>query len=479
PGRSFRHPEDAAHQIASALESARRRFGSRPEGMWPSEGSLSERALQLMGEQGVRWTASDENVLRASLPEHAGDPDLALRPWRIDPAGGASPVVFFRDQELSDRIGFVYSTWPARAAADDFVGRLRAIAARAPGGVVSVILDGENAWEHYPDNGVEFLSALYAGLTGADEIETVTFSQAAASGPEPGLLPSLRAGSWIGASFTTWIGHPEKNRAWELLTDAREEAARRLGPELSAAPVRTLLSAAEGSDWFWWFGEDHFSEQDAIFDAAFRDLLRGVYERLQAPVPAELDQPIKQGRAATWRPPSGPVRPTLDGAVTDYFEWLAAGTCEAASGEGTMHYASGLIRRVLFGVAGGSLFVRVDPERGDIRALLGSFEGASLNVVIHAPASESIRFRLEDGRVTHAGSTRAVRYAARQVLELEIPLAELPARTPPAPVPAASPGDPPAVVFHVRLDASAGMVQRLPRDGAIAVPAGDLYDWSA
>ncbi|HET6373891.1 MAG TPA: glycoside hydrolase family 57 protein, partial [Candidatus Polarisedimenticolia bacterium] len=254
PEQPFRRRGDAEFQVREALASMERRFGERPLGMWPSEGSLSEETIRIFGEARLTWTASDEGVLRGSAGRalQAGD---IHKPYLL--AGAETgPVIFFRDHRLSDLVGFTYATWPPRAAAEDFLGRLRALAVEAPGGVVSVVLDGENAWEHYEGNGVEFLRALYAGLTSDDDLQTVTLTQAAQRAESIGRLEHLRAGSWIGANFATWIGHPEKNTAWSLLAAARSEAQARLTTRLESHPVFRILAAAEGSDWFWWYGDD-------------------------------------------------------------------------------------------------------------------------------------------------------------------------------------------------------------------------------
>jgi hypothetical protein len=276
-----------------------------------------------------------------------------------------------------------------------------------------------------------------------------------------GRLERLRAGSWIGASFTTWIGHPEKNRAWSLLAQARNEAEHKLGPDLETSPVFPVLAAAEGSDWFWWFGDDHSSEQDAIFDASFRDLLRGIYQMIGARAPEELDRPIKSARTRTWSEPTGPIHPTVDGAVSDYFEWLTAGQCDAASGQGAMHQAVGMIRRVVFGSDGRSLYVRIDPERGDIRALLASLQGGTLGVDLTAPARKTARFQLEGDQVIQVEGGAAVRHAAGRVLEVEVPLE-----------------DPSRAQFTISLASEGGTIQRLPRDGAIVFSPGEPPDWS-
>lgn len=464
PSTSFRHPEDASWQIREGMRTARERFGGSVSGMWPSEGSLSVAALTLMGEAGVIWTASDEDVLRASAGRPLA-PAEVHRPWRVPAAGERCPAVFFRDKELSDLIGFSYARWQPDAAAADFIARLRGRAAEAPGGVVSIILDGENAWEHYPGNGVEFLHALYEGLTRTEGIRTVTFSEAL-EGSATGALDGLRAGSWIGASFATWIGHPEKNRAWTLLSSAREDARRALGDGLHESAAFRALAAAEGSDWFWWFGEDHSSEQDAIFDAFFRDLLRTVYSIIGMPAPSSLDEPIKKSRLRHWAAPTAPITPHLDGRVSDFFEWLGAGVCEATSAQAAMHRGEWLVRRVAFGTDGTALFVRVDPERGTIQEMLSGIAEGILRVEMTAPRRCDLELTLRNGGLINlrssSGKDGVADWAADRVLEARFPLEGL------APC-----------EFFVSVESAGGPLQRLPTEGQIMVQPGQLADWSA
>ncbi len=382
PHPLFSRPEDARAQLSLGLATFDRHFGFRPAGMWPPEGSLSEAALRLMAEAGVRWAASDEDVLLGSLPAgrkefgSAGSRARAIfRPYRL--SGGASPTLFFRDRLLSDRIGFSYATWTAAEAAADFVARLRSIHEAAPGAglVVPVILDGENAWESYPENGAPFLRTLAAALAREAWIEVTTPSRVLSSGTAPAPLDRLTAGSWIGASFTTWIGHPSKNRAWELLSHASET----LGRELDVAPVvsplevvrghaggpaaaRAAFLAAEASDWFWWFGDDHSSAQDPIFDALFRSHLSGAYRCLGHEVPAALAEAVERGKGAVKVFETAPVSPTIDGARPDFFEWLGAARY-TSEGQGAMSRSAGLVKQLLFGTdaAERTLYLRLDP----------------------------------------------------------------------------------------------------------------------
>ena len=262
PGEPFAAPEDAERQIRRAFERHARAFGAPPAGMWPSEGSVSPEAAELAVRAGARWLATDEGVLWHSLPAGERHRPMLYQPWRYRTSAG-EVTLFFRDRELSDRIGFVYHHWDTAEAVADFIGRLRRIAreqvipGRRP--LVSVILDGENCWENYPADGGPFLEALYVALEAAGDIRTVTPSEVLAKEPPAAELHDLHSGSWIDADYHIWIGHPEKNRAWELLARARRALIEaRKTPEDSPAAWESLY-AAEGSDWFWWFGEDHYT----------------------------------------------------------------------------------------------------------------------------------------------------------------------------------------------------------------------------
>jgi alpha-amylase/alpha-mannosidase (GH57 family) len=299
----------AGFHVQSALDTHVRRFGVRAAGVWPSEGGVSGPFLKLLAAYGVRWTASGEGVLAQSL--RAADAPAAdrartlYRPYRV---GSEGVTCFFRDDRLSDLIGFEYAKWHSRDAAAHFVGELEAIAAGARADdppLVSVILDGENCWEYYPYNGYFFLDELYARLARHPSIRTATFAESlrdeesGRARPETGTLPHLVAGSWVYGDFTTWIGSPEKNRAWDLLCAAKASfdlvvESGRLDGAGRAAAVRQL-AVCEGSDWFWWMGDYNPAHAVASFDALFRANLRRLYGLLHLPAPAALDEPISRG----------------------------------------------------------------------------------------------------------------------------------------------------------------------------------------
>ncbi len=293
PDPTFRWPGDADLQLTRAIAAHERWFGSRPIGVWPSEGSVSQEAVAAIARAGFAWTASDEHILVRSRAL-TGQATGAAERFHVHAAETSAGEVrlLFRDHGLSDLIGFTYQSWPAEAAVDDFVMRLRSIGAHLAGqgqtATVPVILDGENAWEHYPGGGRPFLRALYRRLATTPGIEPVQMGAAAAGPATP--LRRVFAGSWINADFGIWIGHRDDRRAWHQLRAVRERfAAREEG--LDAATRRQVLDAilaAEGSDWFWWYGDDHSSAHDREFDALFRYHLRRAYRALGEESPEEL-----------------------------------------------------------------------------------------------------------------------------------------------------------------------------------------------
>lgn len=290
-------------QLESALRSHRSRFDAAPAGVWPAEGGVSAELLELLAEHGCAWTASGSRVLENSLGTRT-PPSAAHRPYRLK-AGEREITLFFRDDRLSDLIGFEYGKWNSHDAAANLVAALEAIAARADGEapVVSIILDGENCWDYYAYNGYYFLTALYRALEAHPGIRTATFS-AVLSDPaiEPQRLERLCAGSWVNGEFSTWIGSPEKNQAWDLLCSAKRSfdlvmAGGRLPAPQRDAALRQL-SACEASDWFWWPGPYNARPSVEAFDRLYREDLAALYRLLELPAPSALAQPISHGSAA-------------------------------------------------------------------------------------------------------------------------------------------------------------------------------------
>jgi alpha-amylase/alpha-mannosidase (GH57 family) len=386
PRHRFQRPDDARLQIRRAIALHEATFGSRPSGLWPSEGSVSDETVGLAAEAGLKWIATDEDILARSLktPLH-GRPELLYRPYRI---GQTGPAILFRDHAMSDRIGFQYQSWDAGSAAADFVKAVRDAGRRfqAAGGgavaTVSVILDGENAWEHYEGGGRPFLRALYGALAEAPDIRTVTMSEAAAGTATP--LPSIFPGSWINGDFYIWIGHRDDRRAWDQVSEARATFDVRSGSVAPEARDRALeeLLIAEGSDWFWWYGDDHSSDHDAEFDELFRRHLRNAYAALGAPIPEELFATnISTGAGPDRLMPAGRVLIALDGRDTSFLEWVGAVSPSLAKPGGAMHEVAvtSLIADLLVGLSDEALCFRITGAELPGRVASGA---ASLALVI-------------------------------------------------------------------------------------------------
>lgn len=425
PAVDFRHPEDARLQVREGLQTANRILGERPRGMWPAEGSVSEAAADLLHEEGALWGATDEDILARSLDGGLHDRRKLYRIYRYNQL-----PLLFRDRELSDRIGFLYAGWETSEAVDDLLERLHKIARKNHGGTVAIILDGENCWERYQDNGYPFLRDFYLALQKDGLLEMTTVSDAiAASEPIP--LSRLAAGSWIRSDFTTWIGHPEENLAWELLHQTRaeiidneiEQALKH--PEQPLTELVRELLRAEGSDWFWWFGDEHVSAQADIFDRLFRLHLESLYHLKGLPVPARLHQWIKAPKTTVEDiEPSACFSPEIDGRIGDYFEWLAAGRIDLAAG-GAMYASRESLQELLYGYDQKYLYFRLDqPELlQHLCGRQGSFElrlsGQKLFHISFQLADQSLTISVNGQQI---GSGKA---ACHQVLELSVPIAAL------------------------------------------------------
>lgn len=344
PEGRFQEIPDADQHVIRGLDEAERLLGRRPIGMWPGEGSVAQLVMSLFSKNGVQWVATGEDVLAKTLDigsftrdesDLVEQADLLYRPWSAQLRRNPPVPMFFRDGLLSDLIGFEYSGSSAEAAADNFMGRLQdirdsldvedAFAAGQPY-VVSVILDGENAWEHYPNDGIDFLRALYQRLNDADWVSTITPTDYLERFGEPEALPSdVWPGAWFQPNFATWIGEEEEATAWDYLFQVRQDLAEAEGAPGYDEAFRQMMFA-EGSDWFWWYGTDQESGDDGYFDTAFRDLLGTVYDALDQQRPDFLLVPIIPARPVLAdREPEGLLTIDIDGQFGD---WATAGRYE-------------------------------------------------------------------------------------------------------------------------------------------------------
>ena len=401
----FRYPDDARHQLRTAREFIEREFGQAPVGLWPSEGSVSDEALSLAAEAGFEWAASDNGVLARTLRKTAG-PELTYRSY-LWSQNDRHIRMIFRDHFLSDEVGFVYAKLSADEAASQFLVRIRANAQPLTAGgsdvLVPIILDGENAWEYYYQNGRPFLRELYRRISESSDLTALTVSEALKLDP-PKPLDHIFPGSWINANFDVWIGAQEDNKAWEYLLRARQkfdEVVSNLPEENRRLAFEELL-IAEGSDWCWWYGPEHQSDNRREFDELYRQHLANVYRALQLPPPEDLSRPILTiEEPDLHEPPSNPIHPVIDGEVTSYFEWMGAGHYRSDSRSGAMHGGHAQVRELYYGTDHENLYLRLDFE--------------------NSPEFTKIELRTQGAAISLLDNP-AVRFAQRKVLELQVPL---------------------------------------------------------
>jgi alpha-amylase/alpha-mannosidase (GH57 family) len=451
PKERFQYPQDAKTQLERGLRLHERLFGSKPQGVWPSEGSVSSEALAIAAGLGVQWMATDEGVLGRSTQTYFQrnedgvlTPEAASKLYRIyQYATPTGPMhLLFRDHSVSDLIGFVYSGMPARDAAEHFVGRIRACAQpvldSGRDAVVPVILDGENAWEFFPRSGREFLRTLYAMLDSAEEIDCVTVSEAIAGAEHIEPLTDLVPGSWINSNFNVWIGAPEDNQAWDLLTCARrafdEHAAGASSEQRDLAFEELMI--AEGSDWNWWYGPEHSTANDRDFDELYRKHLSNVYVALGQTPSAELARPILRfEHRARFVPQSAYIRPQIQQGA-GFFDWIGAGHYRRDRRDAAMHGKSFLFDSIYAGIDENRLYVRIDfaPEVMDEeeQKIRGEYE---LHVTIELHGADgslkveaTVRAALHDGNVELLESPAGSEASLARSFLASVPLDRLGAR---------------------------------------------------
>src|SRR5580698_533086 len=452
PRRAYRHPEDAREQLRRAREYHERVFGTKPTGLWPSEGSVSDQALTIAAEEGFQWFGTDEGVLGRTLNagffrDAKGVPanaDRLYQPLRVQ-LGGRPITGLFRDHHLSDLIGFVYSRMNGRDAAADLHGRLRELGERVETSqplTICLFLDGENAWEYYPGNGREFLREFYGRIQSDQDFRALTASEANAAAGEIPATTGIFPASWINANFDVWIGHTEDVAAWELLWDAREAyagAVEARAQSRSDAPTEEALKeafesllAAEGSDWCWWFGPEHSTANDAEFDALFRKHLTGIYLALGQTAPSDLAKPIKRKpEHALAVAPTGFLKTTVDGRDTSYFEWLGVGLYSPERRGGAMHGRIFYLRELRYGFENDRLSVRVDAfmealcemENPEFRITIGGAE--EVTVVVKLERGHLQEFSIESGKACLLNPKKIAEDAFERILEVSIKRSEI------------------------------------------------------
>ena len=451
PQNRFRHPEDAREQLLRGLDLHEKVFGTRPKGVWPSEGSVSEEVFSIAASLGVQWMASDEGVLsrtigipfvrdgQGHLPDSTAAKLYTIHKYEN---GQTRMHLIFRDHAISDLIGFVYSGMPAKEAASHLMRTIqdaaRPVLQSGSDAVVPVILDGENAWEYYPESGREFLERFYDLLQNNSGVEAVTVSEAIARHRNFSTLNSLVPGSWINANFNVWIGAPEDNQSWDYLYQARNFYSQ-ASPNCSEAQRQLALEElfiAEGSDWNWWYGPEHHSANDREFDELYRKHLSNVYQALGATPPDYLAQPIIPGAVRpVFAPQTHYIHPTIDGKLLRYFEWMGAAHYTADRRSGSMHGKVFLLDSIYAGIDETNVYGRADfagtlPD-GDCEIVVNVESWAQssprprralrLDVQLKAARVCGSKFVDQDGQLVGG----EFQVALARIFEFRLPLAQL------------------------------------------------------
>ncbi len=427
PRHKFSYPEDARKQIETGITYFEKVFNCKPAGMWPSEGSVSEEVIRMFSSFGIQWVATDEGVLAESLRKgirnSSGElfnPEALYRSYLFE---GISIV--FRDHALSDLIGFVYSQWPPKKAAEDLIAKLLHIRKSMPMDkprLVSIILDGENAWEHYKNDGRDFFQYLYEGLSNEDRLKPITVSDFVKNIDSGTTLEYLYPGSWINSNFGIWLGHEEDNLAWDYLADARKklEYFQKENPDRNLEKAWKSIYIAEGSDWNWWYGDEHTTDTQEDFDELFRLNLMQVYKEMAVEIPPELFVPLLRHdrEISPAQLIRGFIRPKIDGMVSSYYEWYQGARVDVKKSGGSMHKSESMITSIYYGFNRDFLFLRLDPKFS-----FDEFEeGTEFSIITSKPADIKIKAPVK-GKAIRAilfEKSDSVWIAAKEITEVAV-----------------------------------------------------------
>lgn len=363
--------QDAKLQTELALDKMESVFGKRPKGVWPSEHCISEKTVEMFKELGVQWTISDEGILAKSLNKefvrdfqgYLEDPYFLMKSYKYKTPSSDIKLIF-RDSTIPNLISFEYSNHDPKIAANDLYERIKIIQSKLQSSpdnchLLTIALDGENCWENYPDDGTTFLKTLYALIEEDQSLDTALISEYLSRGQHHKTLKKIHPGSWINRNFKLWIDEPVKNLAWTYLKQVRDDLVSAVTQNPNHAgndrAYRELM-VAQGSDWFWWYGEPNDSGQDHIFDYLFREHLKNVYYYLDLEAPSHLDLPLISAIAKPSRYPKSTITPLISGTDDDDDKWLNAGCIDMP--DGPVLEEKKLFDRICFGFDEDNLYFR-------------------------------------------------------------------------------------------------------------------------
>ena len=463
----FEFPIDAVRQVKDAYDLHEKVFGVKPVGMLPPEGSVCFEVIELCSQEGIRWLTTDEQILLQSVNENLAA-EMKYRAYNVEGIKN-SPAIFFRCQAISEAITTEYSDMPPEDAVDDLMQNLESIRKSLSGNgkefIVPILLDAENTWEFFPENGMPFLNELYSRLSDSEIIRTVTMKSYLEEAGELPIIHNIQPGSIIDGNFNSWIGQEQKNRAWDVLTEARE-ALEKAGKtdDIQKEPFKTRyeaayrnILAAEGSDWFWWYGIRRTSPKGRLFDELYRSHLSKVYSYLNLTVPEELSEPLDYYAEEVAAAPEAMLTPDVDGKETEKGEWESAGYWYLEEVAGRQ--AEYILKGVKYGFDKENLYLRLD---GDAGLLKSTEENVVIDICMVKPVEAEITVSLVNQlqiiKYKSQGVQRDIvggEMKLQDLIEVKLPLSEI------------GLGMNEKFYFFVRLTFEGEELERLPRQGVI------------
>ncbi|MGB9641854.1 MAG: glycoside hydrolase family 57 protein [Candidatus Ratteibacteria bacterium] len=353
PSIEFSYPEDVRAHIEMGIGIATDVFGKRISGIWPAEGSISNEVLDILMEYGIKWLGADEQILYGSNCEQK-DISSTLYKWKN------TFNIFFRNHHFSDRIGFIYHSWEESAAADDLVKRIHEFSSGREK-ILTIILDGENPWEWYRQDGSVFLTSFYQKVVSDNSIKPITFSQACELNFKTVSLHSIPAGSWMGLNFDNWIGKPDANKLWSILADARKTAKQHASRQEIQQELKNLFLMAESSDFFWWMSVPAEQSTKVKFYSLFRSIISKIYKTSGLVVPVEVAKAFVP--ATKINQPENYITANIDGKITNFFEWSGASEIDITQLWMTFQPFDLPVKKLFYGYDRDNLYIRIDISR--------------------------------------------------------------------------------------------------------------------
>jgi len=437
--------DDAVEQVKRAIALYKETFHTDPVGFWPAEGAVDEESVAIYKSLGIKWIATDEAILFKSLGTQ--ERSKLYKPYSLEGVD-----IYFRDHVLSDLFGFDYRFKSPYDAVDHLFSSLENLVSVKNDRTVFIILDGENAWEYYLENGYPFFTQLYERLSVSAWCHTVTMDEISMR-KKSTPLPRLASGSWIWGDFSTWSGHPEKNRAWELIFQTKRDqmdCTNIISPE-AEEQIKSHFLAAECSDWFWWYGDDHYTDFALEFDTLFRRHLISIYELLGIKIPAALFVPIitiKSGTKFLLQPKSH-IHPLIDGKLNSFFEWIGCGTIDEDRIFTTMDRLRGPIRKIRFGHNEEMGFVAFEGDTASLKKATMALIVEELSKTFYLPLRQS-------------ASVDGIRLGIDKSIEIELPKELF--------------GDHQRRHFRFEIELEGKIIQTLPGYGSLRIDLDENYN---